>query len=980
MANKKYKAIPLSGATKVLRAHSTQIDPPGMTELENLYIARSDNAISLRSNWRAAYAGMASWAADLTGSDLEDYLNSAFYVSRSGHTIWFGRWAPFTWVSSVVAPLYSVYKDGTITTDGVKAEVESDGENTAWLQEVWPGCLIREPGDGNDLYTIKKVVDDNHILTDEIMPALTDEPYEILRVHPADRAIWPIRIESLGGWLVYGTVNMDQPIDERLISGPFYSNISRTNLGAWYEAETEAPEREPIEVTSISAGGELRYDFFDDVKETFWPICVTGKEGAAFSRNVFGSEGLYGIPLPSNKDISFTKAYDAGLLSTSKHILTLQGEHIRSDGKYRIPPPLTEGGSFETYNHNWASNYLEKDSPLGEVALYSMVPRTAAPSTWLYCGAGGLVGDENGTIYTTNTLVTLRSMAVAQKVEGGTHYYVVVGDAEGGDGVILTFTNPTSITKRTSNTTESLASVSYSPYHDLWVAVGTGGACVTSDNNGIDWVPCDILDPAITVDLHAVAWDDEGRCCCAVGDSYVEEVDGVDYTKTRAYFSLDGITWEYKYTWHGAGGFVDLSYNAMDGCFYALMDNGKVWKIRRRVRIEAGATSYADFGDLSDFICDAQHDGSQFIAVGNRVWTSPDAATGNWTERQIGGNPPASTLTSVAFEPKDGNSIVAVGLGGIIWHSADSGVTWTTPSSGVTVDLIAVINDGDGVTKREYLAIGKEGTVLKSASDGLTWSPMTFPTTSTLWAIGTSSNLGDEYDITISAQSAKIYYTGSSGGAGGFNAWAEWDTKPANAFLQDFPPDQLRPYTPPIFASIAGSKYKAHSFGASRNTDWLITYVEYGPSDNHLGVSTRRSFDGEFDASGYWKHGANSIAVVDADTVHPTYVCRIIYASSPYSANKRTGFITSTDGGRTWSTNVNSYDWEDPQFLTPAPTGSGYYFGHYVTGPYESNFLPICSDGTDFFAFVGTNQHGLKNMVWKLGAYEIDVYVEEVTE
>ena len=71
MAKKKHKPIPLSGATKILRAHSTQIDPPGLLELENLFVSRSDNAVTLRSDWEAAYAGMFYYGSLIQGGVQE---------------------------------------------------------------------------------------------------------------------------------------------------------------------------------------------------------------------------------------------------------------------------------------------------------------------------------------------------------------------------------------------------------------------------------------------------------------------------------------------------------------------------------------------------------------------------------------------------------------------------------------------------------------------------------------------------------------------------------------------------------------------------------------------------------------------------------------------------------------------------------------------------------------------------------------------
>ena len=60
MSRNKYQPIDFVGLTKVLRAHATQISPPGMYELKNVYISRSDNSATLRPNFLREETGMVS--------------------------------------------------------------------------------------------------------------------------------------------------------------------------------------------------------------------------------------------------------------------------------------------------------------------------------------------------------------------------------------------------------------------------------------------------------------------------------------------------------------------------------------------------------------------------------------------------------------------------------------------------------------------------------------------------------------------------------------------------------------------------------------------------------------------------------------------------------------------------------------------------------------------------------------------------------
>ena len=289
MPKKRYKAIPLAGASKVLRAHSTHIEPPGLLEMRNLYLSRSDNGVGIRSDWEPATAGMFSYSDITQGDDQEDYLSAAFHVSRSGHEIWFGRWAPFTWDGVAFGQMFTIYSDGTISTDGLRSEVV--GTNTAWLQQVWPGCLIKEKGDGNPLYVINHVTSDIRLVTNAPMDGLSKSEYEVFRVHPSNGADWPIRMESLGGFLIYGTVDMSQPTDDKYISGPFYSNIGRPNVGVWFGSDPVVGDL-VIPMTSISVGYDYRHagNTGKNRIRLFTPIVIGGNTGAVFARNWFGDD------------------------------------------------------------------------------------------------------------------------------------------------------------------------------------------------------------------------------------------------------------------------------------------------------------------------------------------------------------------------------------------------------------------------------------------------------------------------------------------------------------------------------------------------------------------------------------------------------------------------------------------------------------------------------------------------------------------
>jgi photosystem II stability/assembly factor-like uncharacterized protein len=79
----------------------------------------------------------------------------------------------------------------------------------------------------------------------------------------------------------------------------------------------------------------------------------------------------------------------------------------------------------------------------------------------------------------------------------------------------------------------------------------------------------------------------------------------------------------------------------------------------------------------------------------------------------------------------DAGSIVAVGYNGIILLSADSGVSWSSQASGVSVHL----NEVDFVDASFGIAVGNGGTILTSSNGGVTWTPQTSGTSADLYGV-----------------------------------------------------------------------------------------------------------------------------------------------------------------------------------------------------------------------------------------------------
>jgi len=112
-------------------------------------------------------------------------------------------------------------------------------------------------------------------------------------------------------------------------------------------------------------------------------------------------------------------------------------------------------------------------------------------------------------------------------------------------------------------------------------------------------------------------------------------------------------------------------------------------------------------------------DAAVVVAVGNggTIRQSPDSG-GNWFVRASG--------TTVALQAIDavGSDLWTVGDVGTILHSSDSGVTWTPQVSGTVNDLFGVnfLNENEG------WVVGNGGKILVTTNGGADWTPQTTDT------------------------------------------------------------------------------------------------------------------------------------------------------------------------------------------------------------------------------------------------------------
>ena len=784
----KYTDIDFVGLTKILRAHATQILPPGMRELKNVYISRSDNSVTLRPDFMQDILNMPSLSAYLEGSNSPEFLTGIYRVLDIDGYIYFSNMRPFSFENEEDVNLSEIYKEGTITASGNNPIVT--GLDTEWLENIWAGCLIREKDDTR-WYPISKVASDTYITTSPPMHTLAGAEYEILRTHPMANGAWPIQFEKLGDLLVYNPANPTLPVDRGRISGPFYSNIGKADtFGVWKEFEPDivVPLGE-ISVIGSHVGCTQNAWISDHLP---WPLLVGGESGlfasgeqwisdynktgeawdaikAAWNYEAAHDRVIYpegnGYPVVNDYklivtgrgvDVVQVEYEDRSFSYTWARTLYADGWYVeyvdrdddfqkdRTREEFLTKGPWIPAGPY--FNISWAqklATWKVMDPPVhgfvrnpvtlgyyfygsdGRICFPGSPPFTDYPydldpvedwflttdstaDIWDGCICYGSA-DRERSISTPQFDVIAREVFVGGADDQGptiviglldeyasyrvpNHHYGELGD-QPLYGVTHMFAQ--------DHGSYGLGTV---------VAVGGEGTVLYSDDGGYSW------DQAFhslgDFGLYDVASDKLGFCALAGGE------DGFCIA------TLDGEFWqEVDVTSSKIG---QIEFDDVRGEFLIAVAGGEdPIRLKRRIRYGTGdQVPLQRVGiisdNLSDRVLSIVWDGAQFIAVGNRIWTSPTGET--WTVRSVfptsGG-----TFFSVAFDGSGG--VVAVGSGGLILHSADDGATWATAEAFSTDNgtIRSVVWNhaawDDGTEHSRFYCCRDK--VLLMSEDGITW-------------------------------------------------------------------------------------------------------------------------------------------------------------------------------------------------------------------------------------------------------------------
>jgi len=229
---KLYQYISLVAAKLVGRRHNRDVDPPGLKELKNAFVSKSDSAITARPDFNPITEDIlaVSSIVDFGTADDDDYLNSAAGMYGTDDLIWLTKMAPVTWDGTASSMASSAYQIATASiTSGSTTLTATDSE---WITNAWPGCLVEIDDPGTlKYYVVGSVNSDTEIeLTEEFAEATkSGVNCNIYKVHQPAHADYKLNIQPYTSGIIYSCPTITMPVNARGICGPFYASVVETS-------------------------------------------------------------------------------------------------------------------------------------------------------------------------------------------------------------------------------------------------------------------------------------------------------------------------------------------------------------------------------------------------------------------------------------------------------------------------------------------------------------------------------------------------------------------------------------------------------------------------------------------------------------------------------------------------------------------------------------------------------------------------------
>ena len=399
MPSKLYKYITLVAAKLVGRRHPKDIQPPGMKELLNAFISRSDSAITCRPDFDPISESLLSVRPTFEWASLEDdYLNSAAGLYGTTDNVWFSRLSPITWDGTSSSIACSTYSTGTVTASSGQKTITGSG--TAWRQNVWVGCFISLSGSGAEkYYQIDGINSDTEItVTDDLTDAESGAAYNIYRPHQLDFANYKLNIQPFTTGIIYSCPSLGMPIDSKKICGPFYASVVETSVDDVFVELTDDDVNVDDELQTSNA--TMSQNVATD--GTNW-MCVAGENGGdeIICKSTDPSDDWEAVSLPNGGDFS-----SSGFIVSYNGYFYLAGKNT-STNKAAYAVTTNVGTSWTVVDH---------DSNTG---LATSVAVSAAGRVLITCASGmpnGTVAyytDDGGTTWEDATHASYPSTSIS---------------------------------------------------------------------------------------------------------------------------------------------------------------------------------------------------------------------------------------------------------------------------------------------------------------------------------------------------------------------------------------------------------------------------------------------------------------------------------------------------------------------------------------------------------------------------------------
>ena len=234
---KLYKYISLVGSKLVGRRHPRDIDPPGMKELKNAFVSKSDSAITARPDFNVIEEDLPAFSDNFVWADednQDDYLNSAAGIYGLEDVVLFSKLAPIR-IDDVDGEVITCKTYTTGTISGGAAQKTITGSGTSWKQEIWPGCFFHFAADSPaKYYKVATVVSNTECtVTANLEKTYAAETtYIAYKTHQPDHANYKLNIQPFSSGTIYSCPTIDNPIVPENICGPFHASTMSSSTSS----------------------------------------------------------------------------------------------------------------------------------------------------------------------------------------------------------------------------------------------------------------------------------------------------------------------------------------------------------------------------------------------------------------------------------------------------------------------------------------------------------------------------------------------------------------------------------------------------------------------------------------------------------------------------------------------------------------------------------------------------------------------------